>query len=614
MSTHKIIDLVCVVVTLLAVLITVLFINGEHLGITPIIDEDAEANSGSVYFTANDLNADWDTSGATRITLKGDSASVSGPGAYAYNGSVYISGAGRFVITGTLTDGSVIVDAKRSSKVWILLDGADIYCSDSAALQVLQADKVFLTLAEGSVNSFADGAAHSDAALEDGIKGAVFAADDLTINGSGSLTINGAYRHGIDANDDLVITGGSITIDGARDAIHVNDSLRVCNASLTLTALDEGVDVDAEGGYLYVESGTLVIDSVDDGIHTEGDILIAGGDITIRTVDDGIHGGTNLYIYGGTVDIEDCYEGLEAQVIELHGGDVTIYPVDDGVNANGFVLANAGSLEANYAVSAEETYVLVAGGSLTIINTEAEDADGIDSNGSLYITGGSVFISLPDSGTNTALDYGSESGGTALVSGGTVVACGSYSMAEAFDSASEQCSILYNISAGAQAGTQVRLLDADGSALIDATIPGSFSSVILSCPEMALGETYTVVIGDNAEEITLTEASAAYGDARSAMFGGSMNWGGMQPHGGFGGRGDETGERPEMPTDGQRPDLGDLPDITLREDTLSAGTADGAAETDAQTLAVRQTLVLVSVLVLELGIIIAVVFRKKIAL
>ena len=112
----------------------------------------------------------------------------------------------------------------------------DIRCSDDACLRVDQADKVFLTLAEGSVNSMASGESYSDAALADNTGGAIYAHDDLTINGSGSLSVTAAYKHGIDANDELVITGGTLTVDAVGDGLHVRDNLRICDASITLTA------------------------------------------------------------------------------------------------------------------------------------------------------------------------------------------------------------------------------------------------------------------------------------------------------------------------------------------------------------------------------------------
>ena len=143
MSTHPNIDKICVVVLLFTLLLTILFINGERLGIEVIIDEDAENHSGSVYFTENDLNGSWDTSSATIIHLDGSSAHISGSGAYFYNGNLVISAAGKYVLSGILEDGCIVVDAHRTSKVWLLMDGVEISNIDDACLRVEQAEKVF---------------------------------------------------------------------------------------------------------------------------------------------------------------------------------------------------------------------------------------------------------------------------------------------------------------------------------------------------------------------------------------------------------------------------------------------------------------------------------------
>ena len=157
MSTHKHFDRICLIVTAAALVVTILFMNGEALGITKVVDEDAERNSDSTYFTDNDLNGDWTGYSVTTITLNGDSAKVSGSGAYFNDGSLTIKQAGYYEISGELTDGSIIIDAKSTSKVWIRVNGVTVSCSDSACLIVEQADKVFLTLAEGTENTFTSG-------------------------------------------------------------------------------------------------------------------------------------------------------------------------------------------------------------------------------------------------------------------------------------------------------------------------------------------------------------------------------------------------------------------------------------------------------------------------
>ena len=574
MSTHNTLDKICVAIVICSLVLTVLFMNGEALGITKIVDEDAEQNSDSAYFTTNDQNGSWDTTGAAVITLTGDGASISGNGAYAYDGDVVIAEAGRYVFSGSLTDGSIIVDAHDSSKVWILLDGVEINCSDDACIQVDQADKVFLTLAEGSQNKLTSGSVYSDTALSDGTDGAIFAHDDLTINGSGSLTVTAQYSHGISANDDLVITGGTITISAVDDAIHANDSIRIKDAAITVTAGDDGLltSNEVENGYLYIESGTLDITASGDGIHTTGDITVAGGEINISAGDDGIHSDASVFVQSGTILISDCYEGIEALIIDVSGGDVSINCEDDGFNANGGssdmfggggqmgggrndgtfghggmrgsgtddgttgerptppdmgeegmtgerptppdmgeegttgerptppdmgeegmsggmpagqeTETASGSGQSSADTEDVETYISISGGNIRIVNEIGQDADGLDSNGDIKISGGTIYISLLGTGSNCAVDYASESGGVAEITGGTIIACGASSMAEGFDSTSSQASILYNTCTVAEAGTTLTVTDADGSVLLSWEVPCSFSSALIMRTEV----------------------------------------------------------------------------------------------------------------------------------
>ena len=623
MSTHNTLDKICVAIVICSLVLTVLFMNGEALGITKIVDEDAEQNSDSAYFTTNDQNGSWDTTGAAAITLTGDGASISGNGAYVYDGNVVIAEAGRYMLSGSLEDGSIIVDAHDSSKVWILLDGLEINCSDDACIQVDQADKVFLTLAEGSENTLISGSAYSDTALSDGTDGAIFAHDDLTINGSGSLTVTAQYSHGISANDDLVITGGTITISAADDAIHVNDSIRIKDAAITVTAGDDGLLTtnEVENGYLYIESGTLDITASGDGIHTTGDVTVAGGETNISAGDDGIHSDASVFVQSGTILISDCYEGIEALIIDVSGGDVSINCEDDGFNANGGssdmfggggqmgggqndgtfghggmhgsgtdegttgemptppemgeegmtgempmppdmsgesmsgwmptgqeTETASGSGQSSADTEDVETYISISGGNIRIVNEVGQDADGLDSNGDIKISGGTIYISLLGTGSNCAVDYASESGGVAEITGGTIIACGASSMAESFDSTSTQASILYNMSSIAAAGTTLTVTDADGSVLLSWEVPCSFSSALISCPEMKIGGTYTVSAGETSEEVTLESVSVTYGEAQGGMPGGDMGQGGM--HGGDMGQGGMHGG--DMGPDGQR--------------------------------------------------------------
>ncbi len=603
MSKHKFTDMICIVVTVLSLLITIIFMNGEALGIQAIVDEDAETYTGDTVFTDNDLNGAWDTSDACRISLEGDGGTVQGNGAYFLDGNLVISSAGCYVISGSLDDGYIQVNANDSSKIWIMLDGADIYCSDNACIRIDQADKVFLTLAEGSENSLKSGEKYSEEALADGTGGTIFSHDDLTINGSGSLNIEALYKHGIDANDDLVITGGKISISAAEDGLHVNDAMDICDA-----------------------------------------------DICINAGDDAIHSDTEISVYSGTVLIESCYEGLEAPEILIEGGDITIYPTDDGLNANGgsnnpgfgmdFGMGNGNSrdfsetssegasepgagenrersvneaapeaaaeTESGLADEAEAQSededeitptITINGGTIRILNENGRDADGIDSNGDIFINGGTIYVNMVGSGGNNGLDYGSENGGSCYINGGNVIVTASSSMAEEISSDSAQCNVMFLLDEEAPAGSLLELKDAEGNVVMSEEVPYSFSSAVMSCAELTDGESYSIDILSDGEtvqtaEFTFSGTALSVGDAGGGMGNMMQGFGGWQTgpssdmtEGGFPG---QMPEGMEMPSDspmaeggfpGQMPEGMEMPsDTSMTEGEFSQNTQGGGME------------------------------------
>ena len=548
MSAHKRFDTICVAVLVLAIALTLIFINGKSLGIAAVTDDDSEAYSDSEYFTSSDQNGDWSGYDVTAITLSGDTAAISGSGAYVYDGGVVIAESGWYELSGSLTDGSITVDANSNSKVYIRLSDVSVSCSDSAALIVNQADKVFLTLAEGTVNTLASGADYSSAAVSEGVGGAIYAKDDLTINGSGSLSVTAEYKHGIEANDDLVITGGEITITAAKDGINANDTIRIMKASITVDAADEAIQQKTEEGYIYIESGTFDLTGADDGIKAAGSIIIEGGDFAISSGDDAVHSDADITINGGNVVIAKCYEGIEALNITQNGGSVEIYPTDDGFNANG----NGGN-------------VTITGGTLTIMNSDGNDADGIDSNGSVNISGGTVTVAVIGGGSNNAIDYGSESGGELTITGGTVIALGASNMAEAPGESSTQSVIFYNLTASAAAGSGITLGD-----IFSYTAPYTFDCLTISTPDMTLGETYTLTIGSESTEITLESTVTTLGSVMGGM------GGGMAQPGEMGGNMGEMGDMPSD-TEGSSGEMGTPPDMSGEESSDRPTPPDGAA-------------------------------------
>lgn len=168
------------------------------------------------------------------------------------------------------------------------MNGVSIACSDSAALYAKQAGKTILTLSDGTENTFTDGEAYTYAsAAEDEPDAAVFCKDDLTINGGGTLIVNGRYRNGIASKDNLVVTGGDIRITAAHDALRGRDSLAVSSGTFTIDAGADGVksnnDEDTEKGWISLDGGVFAITAGNDGIQAETVLQINGGDYTIHT-------------------------------------------------------------------------------------------------------------------------------------------------------------------------------------------------------------------------------------------------------------------------------------------------------------------------------------------
>lgn len=314
------------------------------------------ASALNLEYSKRDMDASFDESSATKITLSGDSASVSGSGAAAEGSTVTISTAGTYIVSGNLTDGSITVTTSENDKVQIVLNGVKIACSSGPAIDVQSADKCFITLAEETQNSLSDGSAFTS---EDA-NACVYATCDLTINGSGSLDVSGNYRHGVFSKDDLVVYGGSINVSAVEDGLNGKDSVKIGAGDVSIDSGADGVksskSTNPEKGFVYVSGGSLSIDAEDDGIQAKTYLCIAGGSIEIDAADDALHsdlegalnGGstsvrsgddafhceTKLEVNDGSFVAETCSEGYEAEQVVVNGGDTNICALDDAMNAS----------------------------------------------------------------------------------------------------------------------------------------------------------------------------------------------------------------------------------------------------------------------------------------
>ena len=449
-------------------------------------------------FTANDLEVGYEESSATFITFKASDILVSGDGASAEEGVVTISKKGTYVISGTLEDGQIVVAAEDKDKVQLVLNGVTMYCSDNAPIYIKKADKVFITLEENTVNTLTDGSEYVQSD-ENTVDGVIFSMADLAINGSGTLNITANYKHGILSKDDLVFTGGIINITAVKDAINGKDCVKIKDGTFTLST------------------------STGNGIQSKNGEDTATG---------------YVYISGGTITVTDCMEGIEGTVIAIEGGIIDITARDDGFNASsGDTITSTTDATSSATIDNGSTpkgmgrggfgggggmendpncYISILGGTITINAV----GDGIDSNGSLAVSGGTTYVSGPTSNGDGGLDYN----GSAEITGGIIVVAGSTGMAQGFSDTSTQYSLLYNLTSSCAAGTKITLTDAEGNVIVTDTPNKEYQSVVISSPDLANGVTYTLTCGDQTADITLSSIVTSNG--QSGM-GGQPGQGGM---------------------------------------------------------------------------------------
>lgn len=239
-----------------------------------------------VSIKAVDYEVGYDEASACKVSFDGESADVDGSGARFKDGVLTITEAGTYILSGKL-DGRVVVNTGKNKEVRIVLNGVEITSSDNAALAVLQADKVSITLAENSENKLTDGSEYKTSDEESKVDACLYSQDDLTINGSGSLEVTGNYKHGIVSKDDLVITGGKIKVTAKNTAMAGKDSVKISDGEFDISAGTNGIksdnSEDSTKGYIALTGGSYKIVSNNDGIEASGVLKIDGGDFDITT-------------------------------------------------------------------------------------------------------------------------------------------------------------------------------------------------------------------------------------------------------------------------------------------------------------------------------------------
>ena len=574
--------------TILTTALALAFTLCSLLGSYSVPDARAEtAWDISDYFTDRDLSGDWEDRDPQYITLNGESVTIAGEGVY--------------VLSGEIADGSVTVNAGDSDKVQLVLSGVSITSSDSAAILVENADKVFITLAEGTENTL-----KSEGFTGDDVDAVVFSRDDLTFNGEGSLTVTSPAGHGIVGKDDLKFASGAYTITAESRGIDANDSVRFAGGSYNISSGKDAIRAkhssDADKGYviifdgsfaltsgggaasgqqhtdswgrdrqasasesdsvsrkgvkasgdLTVLGGSFTIDSADDAFHTDADLTVSGGSMTIASGDDGFHADDALTISGGDIAVTRSYEGIEGTAITISGGNISVTASDDGLNAAGGSDGSGFGFNDMFASDGVSS-ITISGGTLHVNGS----GDGIDSNGDLTVSGGAVVVSGPLNGGNGALDYA----GTGSITGGTLIAASSVGMAQNFGNGSTQVSAMVDLSGQ---GGEITVTDSDGKAILSGTVDKSFGCVVVSSPDMAVGQTYTVTCGGGSATVEITGIITGGSGMGMGGFGmggfGGRQQGGFDNRGGFGGRqqqgGRQQGDGPQGGFGGMPGDFG----------------------------------------------------------
>lgn len=459
------------------------------------VPDDLDAPPADVEFEKNDeeLFTDLDSNGAYAegssavISLDGNSASCNAASVTISGTTITITKGGTYIVRGNLDDGMIIVDAGEKDRPQIVLEGASITSSASAALYVRSAKKVFVTLAPGTENTLVNGGSFV-AIDENDIDAAVYAKQDISFNGSGSLTVTSPAGHGMVCKDDMVITEGNYTVQSAFHGLDANDSVRINGGTLTIDAGKDGIHSedpnDTTTGFVYLSGGIIHIEAEGDGVSAALSAQVSGGELkilagggyengtkqnsggygdfmgggmwpgsrpggrvatTAAATDDstsmkGIKAGAGLLINAGTLTIDSADDALHSDTVTvINGGYLHIDSGDDGIHAETDLTITAGDIRIGHSYEGMEAQnISISGGDISLVSTDdgLNAAGGVDSSGGggrdqmagrVGPMGGSSNGSIVISGGKLYIQAsgdGIDANGTLKITGGYTMVCG----------------------------------------------------------------------------------------------------------------------------------------------------------------------------------------------
>lgn len=450
-----------------------------------------------------------------------------------------ISGSGKLTVNGNYKDA---IKCK---------DGLSISC-ENGGLTLNAADdgitgKDYVVIYNGDI---------SVTAANDGIKSTNTTDETLGYISiaNGNISID-SQHDGIQAEKWLAVTNGNIKIKAGGDEANAeikaengnpfdrdfrnhftdrNAAAQTQNTTAADTTAEEVSDsckgIKA-GGDITISGGEFDVLSADDSLHSNTSVRIDGGTFRLSSCDDGIHADESIAINGGTVNIVKSYEGLEGKNITITNGKIDLVAVDDGINAGGGDNAEA----FGFGAASDEYYVSVSGGEITM----NANGDGLDSNGTVAQSGGTIIIYGPTNSGNGAIDYQR----SYALSGGTLIALGSQGMAQAPSALSQPC---LSINSNVKAGSVIEVRDSSGKAILSTTTPKACQSLIFSSKDIVSGSEYSIYADDTLLSTVTATDGVTGGGANGNGFGGE--------NGGFGGRFNRDENMPVPPEGSEFPE------------------------------------------------------------
>ena len=407
----KLISIICISVLSLSVVLSgcqsksLSKNNSEVSNQTSTLDEDETDTSNISKFeidsdyTDDELDYDYDEAEVVAITLNGDNISCKSSDVKIDGSTITIQKAGTYLLSGTLTDGNIIVDSDDKENVRLIFNGVEISNSTTTPLYIKNAEKTIVTLVEGTENTLSDGENYIlDDESDNEPNGTIFSKDDLVINGLGSLTINANYNHGIQSKDLLKIISGNIDITSVGDAIIGKDGVIVKEAVINIESLEDGIKatkVEENKGYIYLDNPEITIKAKKDGIQAVTCLYVKDGNYNIET------GETNENSQSNSDTSADySRKGMKAGVdITIENGEYTIDSEDDGIHSNNSITVNAGTV--NIASKDDGVH---ADTELTINNGDIKVSESDEGLEAKYITinDGNIDITSSDDGINAS--------------------------------------------------------------------------------------------------------------------------------------------------------------------------------------------------------------------